>query len=195
MKRNVFSKSISTNAMRNSILAFFGLILLSCSNDDNGDNPKPVEEEETITTIAITLAPETGGDSVTFQSRDLDGDGPNPPEITVSNLTANTSYAASIVLLNETESPAENVTKEIEEEDEEHQFFFTTTGALIGVSYTDTDENGNPVGLSFTVNTGPAGDGSLSVTLRHLPKKPNDGTLTDAGGETDVAQTFNVTVE
>jgi hypothetical protein len=36
--------------------------------------------------------------------------------------------------------------------------------------------------------------GTLTVTLRHEPTKPNTG-LGDAGGETDIAATFNVTVQ
>jgi hypothetical protein len=126
----------------------------------------------------------------------LDGDGPNEPVIEVSgNLIANTSYSGSIEVLNETETPAEDITEEIEEEDEEHQFFFSTSGAITGVDYEDLDSNGNPVGLNFTLNTGDAGSGTLQITLRHEPKKPNDGTLADAGGETDIAQTFPITVE
>ncbi|WP_373516321.1 type 1 periplasmic binding fold superfamily protein [Pricia sp.] len=194
MNKITFKKSIFRGIGQTALLTASALLLFACSNDDD-DNPMPVEEEETITTMTITLAPEGGGEAITFQSRDLDGDGPNAPEITVSNLAVNTSYTGSIELLNETESPAERITPEIQEEDEDHQFFFAPTGSLTGTSYADSDGNSNPVGLIFRLNTGVAGDGSLTVTLRHLPKKPNDGTLADAGGETDIAQTFDVLVE
>jgi len=174
-------------------LLSLGLITISCDNDD--DNPVAVNEEEVITTMNITLT--AAGNTVTLSSRDLDGDGPNVPEISVSgNLMANQVYAGTIVLLNETESPTEDKTLEIAEEDEEHQFFFNVSGALTGFDYDDEDGNGNPVGLSFILNTGAAGNGTLQVTLRHEPKKPNDGTLADAGGETDIAQSFvDVVVE
>lgn len=174
-------------------LSMFGFALLSCSNDDN---PEPVNEEEVITTMTVTLVPQGGGNTVTLQSQDLDGDGPNAPEITVSgSLAANATYDGSIVLLNETETPAENITEEVAEEDEEHQFFFNTSGSINQVTYADQDGNGNPVGILFELTTGAAGNGTLGVTLRHEPQKPNDGTLADAGGETDIDQTFNVTVE
>jgi len=101
----------------------------------------------------------------------------------------------AIELLNETESPSENVTLEVAEEDEEHQFFFDIEGALMNVDYADEDGNGNPLGINFTLTTGDAGNGSMLITLKHEPKKPNDGTLADAGGETDIAQRFSVTVE
>ena len=171
-----------------------GTILMSCSSDDN--DPEPVNEEELITTMTVTLAPQGGGTIVTLQSRDLDGDGPNPPEVTISgNLTANTTYDGGIVLLNETENPAENITQEVSEEAEEHQFIFTTTGAITAVDYADADGNGNPVGIAFTLETGDAGGATITITLRHEPTKPNDGTLAGAGGETDIAQTFTVTVQ
>ena len=177
-----------------SLYMLGGILLTSCSSDDN--DPDPVNEEEIITTMTVTLAPQGGGTTITLQSQDLDGDGPNAPVVTVSgNLAANTTYDGSIVLLNETETPAENITLEVSAEAEEHQFIFSVTGSLTAVDYADADGNGNPVGIEFTLETGAAGAGSLSVTLRHEPTKPNDGTLAGAGGETDIAQTFNVTVE
>jgi hypothetical protein len=171
-------------------LLSLGLITLSCSNDDD---PVSVDEEEVITTMTITLT--EGSNSVTLQTRDLDGDGPDAPVITTGTLTANTTYTGAIVLLNETETPADNITLEVAEEDDEHQFFFTTSGAIGSVDYTDEDGDGNPLGLAFTLSTGDAGNGVFQVTLRHEPKKPNDGSLADAGGETDIAQSFTVVVE
>ena len=167
----------------------------ACSSDD--DNPDPVNEEETITTMTVTMVPVGGGTTIVLQSRDLDGDGPNPPVITVSgNLSANTAYGSTIVLLNETEDPAENITEEVEEEYDEHQFFFVVGGGLNATTeYANFDVDGNPLGTQFTLTAGAASTGNLSITLRHEPKKPNDGTLADAGGETDIAQTFNLTIE
>src|SRR6056297_1919007 len=186
--RNIFKKIGTRNFLA---LLTVGLLTLSCSEDD--DNPVAVDEEEVITTMTIELT--TAGNVVTLETRDLDGDGPDEPVITVGNLAANTTYTGAITLLNETETPAENITLEVAEEDDEHQFFFDASGAVNSVSYNDEDGDGNPVGLSFTLTTGDAGTGALRVTLRHEPKKPNDGTLADAGGETDIAQSFAITVE
>lgn len=185
--------------MKNSIatrlfgVLFVSVLVTSCSDDD--ENPVQVIEEEVITTMTVTLT-SSGNATVTLQSQDLDGDGPNAPEISVSgDLVANATYNGSIELLNETETPAEDITEDVEEKDEEHQFFFSAGGAITGTAYGDQDGDGNPVGLSFELTTGEAGSGTLQVTLRHEPKKPNDGTLADAGGETDITQTFTVTVE
>lgn len=190
-----------------SALALTGFLLTSCSDDD--DAPEPVNEEETITTMTVTMVPQGGGTTVTLVSRDLDGDGPNAPDITVSgSLAENTVYDGGIVLLNETETPAENVNEEIEGEAAEHQFFFVVGGALNATTAYGDDESDyvseetgenftttNPVGIVFTLTTTDASSGTLAVTLRHEPKKPNDGSLADAGGETDITQTFSLTIE
>jgi len=118
-------------------------------------------------------------------------------------LAANTTYTGTILLENETESPKENVNKEIEEEADEHQFFFEAgSGLNITTEYTDTErdykETGsttNPVGIAFQLVTGEASTGNFTATLRHMPKKPNNGTLSDAGGDTDIAQAFALTIE
>jgi len=184
-----FKSKISSAVILSGVLSS---ITLSCSNDDN--TPAPIDEEEVITTMNVSLS--GNGNTIALQSRDLDGDGPKAPEITISgSLAANATYSGSIELLNETETPGEDITEEVEAEDEEHQFFFTASGAITGVSYTDQDGNNNPVGLAFELTTGETGSGTLQITLRHEPKKPNDGTLADAGGETDIAQIFTVMVE
>ena len=178
-----------------SILALLSLFFIACSDDD--DTPEPVNEEEVITTMTITLTPQGGGTNITLQTRDLDGDGPDAPVVTVSDdLAAGTTYDGSIELLNETETPPEDITEEVEEEDDEHQFFFVISGGLDATTeYGNFDGDGNPLGTEFTLAAGAASSGSLAVTLRHEPNKPNDGTLGDAGGETDIAQTFSLTIQ
>lgn len=176
-----------------AFMAFSGLTLASCSDDD----PEPVNEEEVITTMTITLVPQGGGTAIQLQSRDLDGDGPEPPVITVSgSFSARTVYNGSIVLLNETETPPENITEEVEEEAEEHQFFYTLGATLSAeTEYLNVDGDGNPLGTEFRLFAGDESTGDLTFTLRHDLKKPNDGTLADAGGETDIAQTFPVVIQ
>lgn len=179
-----------------SILFIATLVLSSCSDD-----PEPINDEEVITSMTVTLQAENGapGSFVTMTTLDADGDGPLPPVVTTSgNLVPNTTYTGSIILLNTLESPAENITEEIEEEDDEHQFFFQH-GNDIETAYLDNDENGNPVGLDFSLTTNAAGTGTITVTLRHEPNKDaagvSDGDITNAGGSTDIETTFNYTVE
>ncbi|WP_046755767.1 hypothetical protein [Kordia jejudonensis] len=176
-----------------TILAITSLLFTACSSDD--DAPAPVNEEEVITTVTVSLT--NGGNTITLVSRDLDGDGPNDPVFTISgNLAASTTYLGSVVLLNETETPAENITTEVTEEDLEHQLFYTVGGNLdLTTSNFNLDSAGNILGTTFQLTTGAASTGSFTVTLRHEPTKPNTG-LADAGGETDVSATFtNVTIQ
>jgi hypothetical protein len=177
------------------VLFIASLLFIACSNDDDA-TPLPVNEEEVITTLTVTLTPDDGGTPIELQTRDLDGDGPNAPVITVlGNLNAGVTYNGNIILLNETVNPAENITTEVEEEAEEHQFFYTIGDGLDATTtYTNFGGNGNPLGTQFTLITGAVSSGNITFTLRHEPTKPNTG-LVDAGGETDVAATFNVIIE
>lgn len=171
------------------------LLFVSCSNDDD-NTPELVNEEEIITTLTVTLTPAGVGTPITLQTRDLDGDGPDAPVITVSgNLTAGVTYNGVIVLLNETESPAENITLEVVEEDDEHQFFYTIgDGVDVTTAYSNFDADGNPLGTQFALTAGAASSGTLTFTLRHEPTKPNTG-LGNAGGETDIEVTFDIVIQ
>lgn len=188
--------------MKNIKTLFLSLLVatlfVSCSSDD--DNPEPVNEEEVITRMTIELTPATGGNLVTLEINDPDGDGPTAPTITGGTLAANTVYNGSIELFDESDpTDIEDITEEVAEEDDEHQFFFATTGSVGTIAYADFDGNGNPVGLSFTLTTTAAANGTLTVTLRHEPIKDaagvSDGDITNASGETDIEATFNITVQ
>ena len=180
-----------------SLLASFALGALIFSSCEK-DHAHVHNEHEVMTTLTYTLTAE-GADTVALKFIDLDGEGGNDPTITGGTLKANTTYAGSIVILNETETPAEDVTIEILEEDEDHQFFFTTTVEGLTVSYSDEDENGNPIGQSNTVTTVGEGSGTIMVTLLHEPNKSGTGVaggdITNAGGETDIEVTFDVDVK
>lgn len=167
----------------------------ACEKDD-----PIVNEEELITTLRMTLTPAGGGTPVVLSFVDLDGEGGNAPVITGGTLAANTTYTGALAILNESETPVEDITEEIETEDDEHQFFFTTSAGLnLTVSYADQDGNNNPVGLATSAAAGAASTGTLTVTLRHEPNKTaagvKDGDITNAGGETDIEVVFPVTIQ
>ena len=85
-----------------TLLAISATFFVGCNNDDD-NTPDPVNEEEVITSMTVTLMPEGGGISVILETRDLDGDGPNPPEVSVSGpLSVGTTYMGSIAVVNET---------------------------------------------------------------------------------------------
>ena len=172
------------------------LIVISSCKKDKTVIPN---EEEIITTLNYTLTPVGGGTTVTLTFKDLDGDGPDTAIVTGGTLLANTVYNGSMELLNETETPAEDVTVEIQDEDEEHQFFFESTVPGLSVAYDDQDGDMNPVGLKTKITTGnQTGTGTLKINLIHEPIKSaagvSGGDITNAGGESDIEVTFDVNV-
>ena len=145
------------------------------------------------------MTPVGGGTTVTMTFTDLDGEGGADAVVTIEALAANTTYNGSLELLNETETPAEDITAEIQEEDEDHQFFFQSTEAGTSVAYADMDANGKPIGLASTLTTTAAGMGQLTIILKHEPTKDaagvSDGNIANAGGETDIEVTFDLDVQ
>ncbi len=188
---------MTTLYKRSLVLFAVSVIFLgSCKKED----PVIPNEEEIITTLTYTLTPESGGNQVIMTFRDLDGFGGNPPTITGGTLNVNTNYNGTLQLLNETEAPAGDISKEIKDEGEAHQFFFNVAGGLdLNVSYDDLDGNGNPLGLSTTAAAGNASQGQLTIILRHNPDKTASGVaggdITNAGGETDIEVTFDVNIQ
>lgn len=173
-------------------LLLLAVIFSACEKED----PVIPNEEELITTLIYRLEPlSAGGDVVELKFQDLDGDGGDAPIITTSPLKANTTYQGSITLLNELDTPPDNITEEVEEEGLEHQIFYVIDELKLGVEYMDSDLDGNPVGLITSLTTSDATSASLKIILRHEPKKPNDGTPEDAGGETDIEVAFDITIE
>ena len=173
------------------VLVSFGLITFSgCDKDD----PKPVNDQEVITTVQITLVPDGGGSPVTLKFFDADGEqGSTAPVITVSGpLTASTVYSGVIELKNETTNPVGNIAEEVAEEGDDHLFCFEPASNLISVAYADEDSNGLPLGLITTWQTGAAGTTTVTVSLRHQA-----GTKTGecpGSGETDVQVSFTLEI-
>lgn len=176
-------------------IAFTSITFTACEKED----PDIDNEEELITTLNYTLTPSNGGTAITLTFVDLDGDGGDAPTITGGVLAENQTYSGALKLLNESESPAESISEEIEEEDEDHQFFFASNISDLTVTYSDQDSLGNPIGLSSSLTTGNAAAGSLTITLRHEPNKSGSGVsggdITNAGGETDIEVTFPIDVQ
>ena len=162
------------------------LVMVACGPKE----PEPGNEEELITTLQMDFRNTSSGEVSTFKVFDADGFGPIEPVYTNGQLEANANYTVTITVLNETESPVEDITTEVEEEADAHQFFFTASNSLnIDFAYDDTDVNNNPIGLSTIFTTGAASEGTLTVVLRHEPAKDaagvKDGDITNAGGETE----------
>ncbi|MGK0487804.1 MAG: hypothetical protein ACJAXB_000985 [Candidatus Endobugula sp.] len=180
------------------ILLFAFITIIGCDSDD----PEPVNEEELITTLTVTFVDRgDSNETIVATFTDLDGPGGNDPVITDPvTLQANRSYSVVVAFLNETESPAENITEEVSEESDEHQVFFVPSSGLnFSYLYSDKDANDLPLGLLGFVNIGEASTGTLEIALIHEPVKTAqgvaDGDPTNAGGETDINVSFNLVIQ
>ena len=206
--------------MNNNILKSLALLTLlspACGEDDPVDGGGG-NEEEVITTVVLTFTPNGGGETVVAEFNDADGDGGDAPVVDAIELPGGVEYTLSVGFENRLETPAEDITEEIEDESDEHQVFFTgdivnspasdPAESVVGQAYLDADANGLPIGLENTFDTSPfGGTGTLTVTLRHL--QPVNGvavkvdslaqTVLDSGfgalaGDTDVQVDFPVTI-
>jgi hypothetical protein len=179
-----------------ALVALFALN--SCSNDDNA---QPVNEEEVITNVSVTLSPQNlFGVPVILTSIDIDGSGPSAPVITTTGtITPGETYTGTVYLFNIFTTPPDDIAAEVLAEGDEHQFFFNAPG--VGTfAYTDQDVNGRPIGLEFTFTASAnAQSGNLTVILKHEPNKTAEGVaagnIANAGGETDLQVSFPVIVE
>ena len=189
------------NMIKQSAKGILGMFLmLSVFTACDSDDPEPVNEEELITTVELTFTNDNDASDVrTASFTDLDGEGGDPPVIDNISLMANATYTLTVKFLNEEETPAEDITEEVEEEDEDHQVFYVATGAEFTYAYGDQDSNQNPLGLTGTVTTGAASNGTLQVILIHEPNKTaagvRDGDPTNAGIESDIDVTFNLSIQ
>ena len=195
-------RSMSTLTMRLTGLLFLAMVVFisGCKEDD----PEPVNEEELITTVNLVFTKlndagqPDGSSPLVFSWYDEDGSGSMAPVIDDISLDASTAYSLDLELLDESKTPAGNITEEIAEEDDEHQFFFQSTGINIPVTYNDADANGKPIGLATKLTTPADGQGIFKIILRHMPNKAASGVsagdITNAGGETDIETSFNVSV-
>ncbi len=177
-------------------LITFSILFNACSSDD--DIPMLINEEEVITTVIATFS--NGQETITLTSYDEDGDGPLVPEVLVDgNFNVGETYTGHLRFVNQSVVPNEEITEEILEEGDEHQIFYQQNG-LGTFTYSDQDENGNPIGLSFsfTANSTPS-SGNLTITLVHEPNKfaegVADGNPQNAGGSTDAQVVFPIIIE
>jgi hypothetical protein len=164
------------------------------------EDPAPVNQGELITTVRLIFTEVGTTNTSTFVFRDPDGEGPGAPtKFDQIMLDKNTTYEMSIELLDESKTPAENITEEVKEEDDEHLFVYTPTPAnLMTVTITNRDANNLPVGLEANVVTGATAtsSGKLKVQLRHQPPINNQRVKngTPGPGSDDINIEFNVMI-
>jgi hypothetical protein len=171
------------------LLVFMGL--QGCKKDKVDPN-----EEELITTVRVKLTESGTNTQSVFEFRDLDGDGgAAPSKFDQIVLTRGKVYNCTLEILNESVSPADNITNEILAEANDHEFFFQATDALVAVSNLSKDGKGLPLGVTSTwTAAATAGTGTVNITLKHKPgiKAAGDSF---AIGDTDISLDFSLRVQ
>jgi hypothetical protein len=174
--------------MKNGLLLVFGCLILSL-NSCKEKEVEPTEENELITTVKLNF--ENSGIIKTFKYSDPDGDGGAAPTIDKVTLDANKVYNLTIELLDESKSPAKNISEEVSEEADEHLFIYTPTpSGLLTYTYSDKDSKNLAVGLVGKILTNTPGSGKLKVQLRHQP--PVGGVATKNGTATPGSDDINI---
>lgn len=171
-------------------------MLTGCKKDNDKIPDPPLHEGEVITSLRLTFTDSANSSNVaTATFKDPDGDGGNAPtQFDTIRLDANKTYLVSILLLDETKTPADTISSEVKEEANDHHFFFHHTGVTVATTYLDEDTNTPPLplGLKTRWKTGNAGNGTSQVILKHQPGE-KDGT--ESPGETDIDITFRTEVQ
>ncbi len=157
--------------------------------------PQPVvNEPEVITTMKLKFVDSSSVTNIKYATfRDPDGDGGATYDIfDTIKLQPNKTWITTIVLLNETSSPADTVSNEVLEEANDHIFCFSPTGTSATVTRTDLDGNGRQIGLQSKWRTTSSGNGTMQIELRHQPGV-KDGTCSP--GVTDIDVNFKVKIQ
>mgnify|MGYP001204609049 FL=1 len=202
--KNIFK----LNYLLFAVLTLF--VFTACEEDDVA--PEEEHEEEVITDVKLIFTPTntmSGLATVEATAQDPDGEGVQELQVSGSiDLAVNASYTLTFEMMNNLETPGEDIGEEIAEEDDEHQVFFAfTDGAFSNptgngnidnasdpINYNDSDGNGNPVGLNTSWTTAGASTGTFTVRLQH---QPDVKTATSGAndGDTDFELQFVLNIE
>jgi hypothetical protein len=172
------------------------LLFTGCKKDDT---PAP-EEQELITTLRLNVTDSNQTRSFTYRVENGFGSTTaGTIQIDTVVLQPNRSYEATIAVLNEKATPAENITAEIIGEKDVHLFLYNSApgsgnGSILA-SNGDTDSQGRPFNQRIRLTTGGAGNGQLTITLIHQPVNKSATAPENAGGETDAEAIFPVKVQ
>jgi len=163
-------------------------IFTSCSDDD--DNPEVINEEETITTVRLTVLESGSTEPQVYTWTESKKD-----DIT---LKANSTYNFKIQFLDESNpQDVEDITAEVITEKDEHFVFYqTTTSGLTFKNASDDTIDTNDIGINISTDwsTTDAATGILRAFLIHEPTSKAGSSRNDFGGETDIEVDFNITI-
>jgi hypothetical protein len=172
------------------LMAFLAFAVFTASCDK--ENDVDPNEEELITTLKVSLIEAGTTTPQVFVFKDIDGPGGQAPsQFDSIIINANKSYTASVQFLNESVSPADDITLEVSAEAADHQVYYQATTVVLPATNLNIDGLGLPLGITSTWTAGAAGKGAMKITLKHKPgtKAANDPVTK---GETDIEVEFGV---
>lgn len=169
----------------------------SCSKpEENVVVPDPDNEVITTVKLVATNAADAA-DVVTAQWKDLTPNDGNP-DLSGANMTLKKDavYNVELTFLDETKSPAGDITAEVRDRANYHLICYSPASGLnLTAQRTDKDNNTPQLelGLKARFTTTAASTGNLQVALHHQPSGKNG---TDCAiGSTDAEVNFAVTVQ
>ncbi|WP_378179914.1 type 1 periplasmic binding fold superfamily protein [Aquimarina sp. SS2-1] len=180
---------MKTTIKKLTALFLFAIAFTACSSDD--DNPLVINEEETITTVRLTVLESGMSTPEIYTWTESSQD-----DITLS---ANSSYNFKIEFLDESDpNDVEDITAEVIDERDEHFVYYETT--VNGLSFTNAsddtiDSNNTGINISTDWSSTDAATGIIRAFLIHEPTTKTGDSRDDFGGETDVEVSFNITVQ
>lgn len=176
------------------IPVLFVALFTACSEND----PVEVLEEELITNVSVVFTNTADAtDVVTLTA--ISPDGITAPTLNVVGaFTSGAEYSATVTITDEVNN--ENILTEIVEEKDEHFFVYSVNSvSFLMVRATDdvVRTDGNSLGLNTTWTAGGAATGTLTMQLIHEPTTVSDagGFGSASGGEFDINNTWNVTIQ
>lgn len=193
------------------MVLFASIAITGCKKEDD-IVPEEENELEVITDVKLIFT-NTSNSSDVIEARAQDPDGAGVQELAILdeiNLDTSKTYTLTFEIMNNLDSPGENIGDEILAEDEEHQVFFSFSNNAFAnpigngnidnsgdpLNYNDSDANGNPVGLStnWTTSSSQLSGGTFIVRLQHQPDiKSSSSGATD--GDTDFELQFVLNIQ
>ena len=187
------------------------ILLTGCAKEEE-EVPEEEHEMEVITDVKLIFTNDNDSNDIVYaRAQDPDGDGVDDLKILDSvNLDVSKSYTLTFEIMNNLETPGEDIGLEIADEDDEHQIFFSFSNdafsdplgngnidnASDSINYNDVDGNGNPVGLStgWTTASSTLTGGTFTVKLQHQPDVKTS-TSTANTGDTDFELEFVLNIQ
>lgn len=176
---------------------FLGVSLLiltfnGCKKEERTVSP-PLPGNEFLTTVQLVVTNQANVSDVQTVAVKQLPDQPIDSSKAHLSLKANSVYTVAVKFLDDTKTPAGDVTTDIYDRRNYHLICFAVTGANLTVARTDLDTNTPPlqIGLQDSFTTTAVSSGSLNVQLRHQPNAKNGDC---APGSTDADVNFPVTI-